>query len=177
MKKFIKIIGWIVALVVVVIVAKIFGAYNAERANESESSVPVSPKESDIAVVVIRQPFPGMEESMLDAQALKELEEWNIETLKVKINQNVLDLGGDPNDLHLEVTARSGIIEAGGRRLGIIKLDATDPKIKTIKLVRVVGIKNQEMVWVSCVREGGADVPVWSGACGEKIKEIHGVEM
>lgn len=177
MKKLITIIGWIVALTVVVTVAKMFGTYQAEQVNKSEGMVPATPKASDVTTVVLKQPFPGIEEGMLDAEVLAELEEWNIETVKAKINQNILDLGGDPSKLNIQVSARSGIVETGGRRLGVIKLDATDPKIKTMKMVRILGIENEELVWVSCVREGGADVPVWSGPCGDKIKEVHGVTM
>lgn len=177
MKKLLTIIGWIVPLIVVVNVAKMFGTYQAEQDNKSGSMVPATPKSSEVTTVVLRQPFPGIEEGMLDAEVLAGLEEWNIDTAKVIINQNILDLGGDPTKLNLQVSARSGIVEAGGRRLGVIKLDANIPKIKTMKMVRILGIENEELVLVSCVREGGPDVPVWSGPCGARIKEVHGVTM
>jgi hypothetical protein len=52
----------------------------------------------------------------------------------------------------------------------------TDRQTAT-KMVRIIGFTKQGMETVGCIRNSNHDIPIWSGECGKKIKEVFGVEI
>lgn len=108
-----------------------------------------------------------------DLTLLKALENRTRDQLKIKI-QNYLKSQGEkvvvPN-----LKSESNYIEIGKLKLAIVRI--TSPQ--AVNQTFVFGIKGQELKRVACVRTTKFEesIPLFYGPCGEKLKEVFGVDL
>lgn len=126
-----------------------------------------------VLVYTTVQSAEGVKEADLTQEGLKNLEDWVTKTILKKSKDKYTEMGYDPKDFNPNVTANSVYVNAGGKKLAIIKVDMDN----SMKSVTVMGIKGDELHRVACIRGSNHDIPVWSGECGNKIEEVFGVSV
>jgi hypothetical protein len=71
-------------------------------------------------------------------------------------------------------------VSVQGKKFGVIKLavfaSKNDNK-SAVKIVRIMGFTRKGVETVGCVRYGDEEIPVFTGVCGDKIREVFGVSM
>lgn len=138
---------------------------------ESSSVANVSDIKPVIAVMTI-QSAQGVREEDLDLAGLKNLETWTVNTIIKKSKNRYVELGYDPNTFNPKMDVNSVYVTVSGKKLAVIKINTNSARFVTI-----IGIKGEELHRVACVRESNHDIPIWYGECGNKIKEVFGVNM
>lgn len=124
----------------------------------------------EVGTAVVRQEYIGLTEEMLDSAVLAELEDWNIRTLTARVREGVERQGLDFPTSGVTPTIQSANIEIDGRKLAMFEMEAGN-----MRIVRILGVEPQELVWVSCYRESLEDIPLCSGPCGTEIQSALGV--
>jgi len=175
MNKLLKLLGWGCAVLIVTVIANISGNYLGKSV--SKNSIPKKILKEDVSVVVVKQNNPGITEEMLDKKTLLELEVWLFKTLKSKFNQSIKAQGINPEKYEINHEINSSYVERDGRKLAVFKMSIKYGSNLGTNIVRIMGVEKKYLVWVSCIKETPEPIFVWSGACGEKIKEIHGVSF
>ena len=115
----------------------------------------------------------GVKKTDLDQDVLTNLETWIVETTLKKGRNKYAEMGYNPNDFKPKVVANSVYVTAGGKKLAIIKVNMDN----SIRSVTIMGIKGNEFHRVGCIRDSNHDIPVWSGVCGNKVREVFGVSI
>ena len=115
----------------------------------------------------------GVTEADLDQAGLSNLETWLVETMLQKGRNKYAEMGYNPKDFNPKVSANSVYINAGGKKLAVIKINMDN----SMRLVTIMGIKGAELYRVSCIRASNHDIPVWSGPCGDEVKKTFGVSI
>lgn len=160
---------------VAILLAMATGPLVSSPKSASRTSVPVSPS-SDMKPVMAYttiQSAEGVKEADLDQPALKNLENWIVQTILQKGRNKFTEMGYNPKDYKPHVVANSVYVTAGGKKLAVIKI-AIDNSMRS---VTILGIKGKELHRVSCLRASNHDIPVWSGECGSKVSETFGVSI
>ncbi len=126
-----------------------------------------------ITAIVTIQATEGMTESDLSVEGLKNLEQWLVQTTLERARANYAKQGFDPKTFKPKLNVGSVYTQAGGKKLGVIKLNM-DNQIRT---VWVLGFNRKEFLRVTCIRGSNHDIPVFSGECGNKVTEAFGVSL
>lgn len=124
-----------------------------------------------IAVMVGSEDAEGVTQKDFDMRALKMLESRTVEQLKGKM-QSYLRSQGQATTIP-RLTSESNYVELDKRKLAVVRINS--PRV--LNQVFVFGIIGQELRRVACVRTTDFDesIPLFYGACGERIKEVFGV--
>lgn len=115
----------------------------------------------------------GTTEENLGPEALKNIEAWVVETVTRKSRDAFAAQGFDPAKYRSNIRSQSMYVKAGGKTLILVKVNNGD----AIQMVMVMAIIGSELHRVNCYREGTLEIPVWSGVCGDKIREALGVSL
>lgn len=135
-----------------------------------------APKTSDMApvvVIVTEQSAEGVTDADLDQAGLKNLETWVVNTMIEKGKSTYEELGYDPNTFNPKVDANSVYANVSGKKLAVIKINMDN----SVRHVVIMGIIGNKLLRVHCTRNSNHDILVWSGECGNKVKEIFGVSI
>lgn len=136
----------------------------------------IIPKANAIASVIAVstvQSAEGVTDADLDQAGLKNLETWIVNTIIEKSKNKYAELGHDPNTFNPKMDANSVYVTASGKKLAVIKINMHN----SVRSVTIIGIRGNELLRVSCMRNSNHDIPVWSGECGNKVKEVFGVSI
>lgn len=147
----------------------------AESGSVQKSSAPIA-QQSEMKPVMAfttTQSAEGVSESDLDQPGLKNLETWIVETMLEKGRNRFSEMGYNPKDFKPKVAANSVYINAGGKKLAVIKINMDS----SMRSVTVMGINGAELLRVSCIRASNHDIPVWSGECGNEVRKTFGVSI
>jgi predicted nucleic-acid-binding Zn-ribbon protein len=126
-----------------------------------------------VTAAVTRQDSQGMTEARLDQAALKDIEKWLVQTIIQKSKSDYASSGNDASTFKPRVEAKSVYVNVRDKKLGVIKINFND----SVRAVNIIGFQNKEFIRVSCWRNSNDDIPVFSGACGDKVKEAFGVTL
>jgi len=170
-KSILPVIYFVVAVFISAVTAPLF----AKSAIIHKSSTPIA-QQSEMKPVMAfttTQSADGVTESDLDQPSLKNLETWIVETMLKKGRNKFSEMGYNPKDFNPEISANSGYINAGGKKLAVIKVNMDG----SMRSVTVIGIKGAELLRASCIRASNHDIPVWSGECGNEVRKTFGVSI
>lgn len=141
----------------------------ASMASQNQTTKEIRP----VTVAVTTQDAEGVTESELDGESLKGLETWMVQTMLQKGRNSYASMGYNPNDFKPSVDRNSVYMSVGGKKLAVIKITLDN----SVKSVAIIGIMGNELQRITCLRGSNHDIPVWSGACGEKIEEIFSLSI
>ena len=101
------------------------------------------------------------------------LENRTVQQLENKMRAYLSSQGQSPQLSKFE--AESHYVDAQGRKLAVIRLRIP----KTLNQAYVYGIKDNAFLRVVCARTKSFDeaIPLFYGPCGEKIREVFGVNL
>lgn len=173
-KKFLFIILF-VGLLAVMAVLKQYG-----EAKPTKSSASSSPQVNSVTAVSTLQETGGATEADFDLPSLKRIEKFVVDASVKSSRETYAATGNDVSKFNPHVVSDSQFVNVQGKKLGIIKLSIyaskSDQK-STAKIVRVMGFTQKGVETVGCMRSGDEVIPVWSGVCGDKIREVFGVRV
>lgn len=118
--------------------------------------------------------------NQIDTDSLKNLENLMVSQVIEKSRVVYASTGNDPSQFNPDVVSESQFVNVGDKRLAIIYITAYPSKTNhqiAMKAVRIIGFTNRGIETIGCIRNSNHDIPIWTGECGKKIKEIFGVEM
>jgi len=143
---------------------------------DAPKSLPSNHQESGLKSVIAFttvQSSEGFTEADLDQAFLINIENWILGTMFEKIMNAYPEMGYDPEDLKSGLSARSVYMIVSGKKFAIIKIDLDN----YARFVTIVGIEGPEFYRVTCLRPSNHDIPVWSGECGNEVKNTFGVSI
>ncbi|MDO7833613.1 hypothetical protein Q4610_01010 [Sphingobium sp. HBC34] len=155
-------------MVIVIPLAKYVGRVSGEVANGSELPRKELASVSDIQTLVSRQDAEGVTDADMSPEFLKNLEAWTLERVKLKAKPH-WDAAGVPQEQRA-VTAESVYVSTASHKLAVTRLRMG----QTTPQAMIFGIVGTEAVRVLCMNSNGDDVPVASGPCDEKLREVFG---
>jgi len=138
------------------------------------ASAMAEPNESrPVSAFVTVQDSEGVTEADFNQETLKNLEDWIVATTRTKVKNSYAEQGLDPKNVNPQIASSAVYVVAGGKKLIVVKIGIDD----SVRMVSVMGVIGNEMHRVNCVRDSNQDIPVWSGVCGSKVKEVFGVSL
>lgn len=168
---------WVLLLLAIPVVNQIssyIGGSAGRYVSERDASV-ATPSTSGsqslppaIRVVVASQDAQGVTARDMDINFLHRLEQHTVESIKEKVRKGRAAQGYSGPDI--ELTPESVFVEAGANNLAVIRLHGSDNSFS----VFVLGIVGNELKKVVCTRSYPEPIPITSGPCGEKVKEVFG---
>jgi hypothetical protein len=160
------------AFSVLLMMGQVYG-YNKDATRVAEKAPTSSDKRTPVIAAITTQTSEGITDANLDQAALKNIEGWLIKTMLEKAKIHYAESGNDPKDFNPRVNARSVYMTVDGKKLAVIKIDFDN----AVRSANIMGIRGNEFVRVSCIRTSNDDILIFSGECGNKIKEAFGVSL
>ncbi len=148
----------------------------SQKSSVDLSQVSIAP----VVVVSTYQDSEGMTEKNLNESTLKNLEKWMVTTAVQKARQTYAQSGHNSSLFNPKTVSDSHIVNIGGSKLAVVKITLYASMAETknaVRMVRILGFTKSGAVTVGCMRNSNHDIPVFSGECGKKIKEVFGVSI
>lgn len=165
---------FLLAIPVVIQIASYLGNSLGLYVNKREKSV-ATPSTSNLQtphpamrVVVSSQDAQGVTARDMDINFLHRLEQYTVESITEKVKKGRAAQGYSGPDI--ELMPESVFVEAGANKLAVIRLRGSDNSFS----VFLVGIVGNELKKVVCTQSSPDPIPITSGLCGEKVKEVFG---
>lgn len=121
-----------------------------------------------IRVIASSQDAQGVTVRDMDSNFLHRLEQHTVESIKDKVRKGRAAQGYSGPDI--ELNPESVFVEAGANKLAVIRLRGSDNSFS----VFLLGIVGSELRKVVCTRTNPDPIPITSGPCGEKVKDVFG---
>jgi len=115
----------------------------------------------------------GIQESNMNNTFLKNSETWIVDTMTKKAKSNYVANGYNLNDFKSDINAKSVYMNMSGYKFAIIKLEIN----KAVRSVTIMGLKQNNLYRITCLRGSNHDIPVWSGTCGNEIKKNFDIKL
>ena len=168
----------VIGVIVTVGIGKVIGGFLGESAAQgaNEASPRIAAVASQIApviAVISMQDTEGTSEADLDLDARKRLEQMMVDITLRRGRENYAKQGFDPKSYNPKVEANSVYMMTGGKKLVVIRM-SIDSQART---VWVMGFHRGQFVRVTCIRASNHHIPIFSGACGQKITEAFDVSI
>lgn len=156
---------------------------NDDAATES-TAVPrsnaVAGERDSVKAVYLISPGGGMSDADFNTDYAASLEEFATNSIREKMLRNYRAAGGS-NEAALEVVSRAALMNVDGVALISVVTRAfrndVSPKRQIGMFVKVVRLRAGTLHQVTCVSDGAEDFNIWSGACGDKIRETLSVNV
>lgn len=133
---------------------------------------------SDMKVVSTIEHSYGMTKEDLTMDLLSSVEEWSRENFLENSRQSFMRQGFAKDDFGGSVKSTSHYVILSGKKLGVIEmagyLKGTNEAV--IRAVRVFGLVKDGMATVGCLQQSSENIPVMSGPCGDKIKDVFSLK-
>lgn len=166
------IIIFILAIPVINQIGSYLGRSNAQRVNEREAvSAPNSSANQEIRITVSSQDSEGITQQDLDLNALKNLEAYTVERVRIRTKEYLASQGYTNADV--DFASEATYVESGSIKLAVIRLRASEGSNQ----VFVSGIIGNELKRIACARNSTETIPISYGACAEKIYDVFGVRI
>ena len=133
---------------------------------------------AEIVTAVSAESAPGAKQSNLDQGFLEYCEKILVETfIKKAMSQPQIAQKYSREDYEKRMKRSASYIEAGGKKLAVLKLDLSLKDNKEIYTTYVLGLdeKRSELKTVTCTSSEA--FPVQSGKCGEAVEQAFGVKL
>lgn len=153
---------------------------SAGHTEQARTSTIDSSNVAPVVTVSTLQDTEGFTEADLSLEGLKNIEMWSVATVVNKARSSYAETGNDPSEFNPFPVSDSQYITVGGKKFAIIKITIYPSKndhTHAIKIVRIFGFTQKGFETVGCTRNSNHDILLWSGECGEKIREVFGVSM
>lgn len=172
-----KQVNWKIVLILLIgipivnFVAGQLGKTAAEKVNQNEATARrPAPHAAEIHTLASSQDAEGVTQEKMDLDLLKYLETYTVERATTKANEKLRAAGY--TDISIHYTSEATYVESGHMKLAFIRMSA-----EGARSIFIFGIVGQELKRVLCYRESEEAIPVASGACADKIKEVFGVSL
>jgi hypothetical protein len=126
---------------------------------------------SDIRVFTSSQDSEGITQAQWDQTFLRNLESHTRERIAQKAKE-YLAASGQPN-ASVSLESQAVYVESGNSKLAVIRIQGNDGSNQAL----IHGIVGNQLKRVVCVRNSSEQIPVSYGPCGEKVKEVFGVNL
>lgn len=146
------------------------GQLGKSAAEHEAATRQAAPSASTIRTLVSSQDAEGLTQAQLDLNFLKNLEAHTVERATIKAKEH-LAAAGYPNS-SVQYISEATYIESSTMKLALIRMSA-----QGIRQIFIAGIVGPELKRVLCQRESEEAIPVTSGVCADKIKEVFGVSL
>ena len=147
------------------------GKSAAERVNEREAATSrAASSTSAIRTLVSSQDAEGVTQAQFDLAFLKNLESYTIQRATIKAKERLTSLGY-PN-ASVQYRSEATYVESGSMKLALIRIST-----EGTRQIFIVGIVGRELKRILCLRASEESIPVTSGACADKIREVFGVSL
>lgn len=131
------------------------------------------PTPQQVQTVVVRQDAEGYSDRDLTPEAMKIVENEIVNRTLQRARENLNAQGQSADEVIAEkVASSSWIMEASGRRFGIVDVQTIGGRIKA-----VVSIQSGQLVRVSCINSTGENIPTFTGKCAEEIEKVFEVRL
>jgi len=121
--------------------------------------------------VVASQDAEGVTQKDLNLNFLKRFETLVVRRTKVNARKYLVSQGY-PN-AKIDISSESTYVYSGSIKLIVIRLSGSDGSNQ----VFITGIIGNEFKRVVCVRDSKKRIPITSGVCADKIKEVFGTKI
>lgn len=161
----------LIGIPIVSFVAGHMGKTAAERVNEREAVAKRASAPSPvIRTLVSSQDAEGVTQAQMDLDFLKNLETYTVERARIKAKEHLAS-AGYPN-ASVRYTSEATYVESGRVKLALIRMSS-----QGARQIFIAGIVGRELKRILCLRESEEPIPVASGACADKIREVFGVSL
>lgn len=126
-----------------------------------------------VAAVTSQNNTEGFSEAHLDMDVLSRLEDWVADTTKEKLLAEYAARGLDVGDVENRIVTESLYLTIQGKKLALVKTNMAE----LVRHVTIFGFKGDQFNRVTCIQQGGHDIPLSRGQCAEKIYEAFGVRL
>ncbi len=133
-----------------------------------------------VTAVATLQDAEGATEADFDLSSLKRIEKMVVDASVKSARETYASTGNDVSKFNPHVISDSHFVSVQGKKLGVIKLAVFTSKNdnkSAVKIVRIMGFTRKGVEAVGCIRYGDEEIPVLTGVCGDKIREVFGVSM
>jgi len=158
----------VLALPVVMSIARSAGFWAAERQNAIDAGRPPTSSGPPLQVVVSTQDAEGATREDLGPAFLRNFEEYTVERMTTR-TQEIFKQRGLPGKVTF--SAESNFVELDGVKLAVVRLRGPEGSTS----VTVASIVGAELTRVSCVGAGPEPIPITFGPCGDKVREVFGI--
>ena len=139
----------------------------------SQQSLTAASNNSQVQTVVVREDAGGYTNNDLTPETMKLIENELVKRTILRGQEHMVSQGFAPKDISPDmVQSSSWVMDAEGKRFGIVEMLAGMARIKAI-----VSIEGTQFVRVSCVDPTGKNVPISTGPCADKIHEVFGIHL
>jgi hypothetical protein len=141
------------------------GSIGAQSSNAAEGQ--------SLLVMTASEDAEGATQSDFTPQLLKAMERKTVETIRAKAQAHLKSTGQTTKLPPFQ--SESHYVSTGGMKLAIVRIKLPG----SVNQVIVFGIRGTELHRVACVRTSDFDlsIPIFSGACGDKLREVLGVSI
>lgn len=157
----------LLAMPVVISLARSAGFWAAERQNAIDARQPQT-SGPPLQVVVSSQDAEGAKREDLGPAFLKNFEQYTVERTTTR-TQEVFNQRGIPGKVAF--SAESNFVELGGVKLAVVRLRGPEGATSVV----VASIVGAELKRVSCVGASAELIPITTGPCGDKVREVFGI--
>lgn len=119
----------------------------------------VKPADALIKTLASSQDAEGLTEATMNIEALRNLE--------IYVSRRLVEKTGIESH-----KIESTYLDVSGKRLGVVRV-----KLTAARMIFVFGFFKDEFRKVLCVRESEDDIPLLTGACGDKLNETFGLAL
>jgi ankyrin repeat protein len=148
-------------------------AFAADGSRPRPGFTPLAEHDAPVIAIVTLQDPQGATEAEMDLDALKKIENYMLETTLKSARENYLKSGGNASKFDLKPETSAVYMLVGGKKLAVVKLSVSD----AFRSVWIVGFRGENLVRVACLRKSSESIPLFTGACGQKVSEGFGITV
>jgi hypothetical protein len=137
------------------------------------SVIEEQPASSPIITAITIQGTQGTSEDDLTIDGLKNLEQIIVASILKRTRARYIELGEDPKAFRPHIDSNGVYVEVGGKKLAIVRINLDN----SVRSIAIMGFRGEEFVRVTCLRESNDEIPLFRGACADKIHEAFGVSL
>jgi len=126
---------------------------------------------AEIRVITSSQDSEGITQAQWDQTFLSNLESYSRERI-TQLAKEYLAKNGQPN-VAVVLESQAVYVESGNRKLAVIRIRGSDGSNQAL----IHGIVGNQLKRVLCVRNSTEQIPISYGPCGEKLKEVFGLNL
>lgn len=156
----------------VLLIGNLSATYFEQRDRGATPPATAATKSSaEMQVLSSTQSSDGATEADLTPQFANALEKHGVSRIASTLEATAKQAGVSmpPAQIHSEST----VVQSQGKKLVIVRYEIGS----TARAVEVIGISGANAYRVMCTREALDAIPLTTGPCAQKVKEVHGVSI
>ena len=161
-----------IAFVVILIATQPIAPLFASKSGRAARHNPSAPLPTAIQTQISRTPAKvGMTEKTLDKKFLSALSSAYISEQSSLLEKHIGHQGYKREEAALLPQVDARYENFANKKLAILRVSFTHPSLDGLKLVKIVGLADQQLVAVDCIREDGGIIEPLKNECGLAVAE------